>query len=102
MDKVKVLVEWHDAHSNDTGWVSRADLDDEGPAVIKSIGFLMTEEEGGKKDHVSIVQTWSEDDMLHFVFYIPVQMVHRITILEVSSELANAFVFPKEGGPGRR
>ncbi len=102
MDKLKVLVEWHDAHSDDAGWVSRSDLEDEGPAVIKSVGFLLTEADGGKKNHVSLVQTWSEDDMLHSVFYIPVQMVYRITILEVSSELANGFVFPKESGTSGR
>ena len=68
---VFVVVEWHDAHVGTDGWEARQDLVDDGPAIIESCGFLLTPEQGGKKNHVSIVTTWSEDDMVHSVFHIP-------------------------------
>lgn len=99
---VFVVVEWHDAHVGSDGWEARQDLVDDGPAVIESCGFLLTPEQGGKKNHVSIVTTWSEDDMVHSVFHIPEQMVQRIDVLVRSHELADVITFSSTGSSGRR
>lgn len=93
-----VTVEWHDAHVGTASWEDRADLEDDGPCVVHSSGFLLPTDMGGKENHVSLVATWSEDDMVHSVFHIPVQMVRRVSALVRSHELANAFVLPEKQG----
>jgi hypothetical protein len=97
-DLVPVLIEWHDAHVGVDGWAERCDLDDNAPCIVHSCGFLLPTDMGGKENHVSLVATWSDDDMVHSVFHIPLQMVQRITRLMRSHELANVAVFPDEQG----
>jgi hypothetical protein len=101
-DLVFVVVEWHDAHVGTDGWEARQDLEDDGPAVIQSCGFLLTPEQGGKKNHVSVVTTWSEDDMVHSVFHIPEQMVQKVEVLVRSHELANVITFSTASSSGWR
>ena len=100
-DLVFVVVEWHDAHVGTDGWEARQDLEDDGPAVIQRAGFLLTPEQGGKKNHVSIVTTWSEDDMVHSVFHIPEQMVQKVEVLVRSHELADVITFSTQGSYNR-
>lgn len=95
IDMVPVFIEWHDAHASSDGWEERGDLEDNGPAVVYTCGYLLTAGQGGKENHISVVQTWSQDDMVHSVFHIPVQMVQRVDTLVRSHELANVAVFPK-------
>lgn len=102
LELVYVVVEWHDAHVGTDGWEARQDLVDDGPAVIESCGFLLTPEQGGKKNHVSIVTTWSADDMVHSVFHIPEQMVQKVEVLVRSHELANVITFSSSGSSGWR
>lgn len=98
-DLVPILVEWHDAHVGTASWEDRVDLEDDGPCVVHSSGFLLPTSLGGKENHVSMVATWSEDDMVHSVFHIPRQMVQRIVVLTRSHELADTSVLPeKQGG----
>jgi len=101
-DLVYVVVEWHDAHVGTDGWEARQDLVDDGPAIIESCGFLLTPEQGGKKNHVSIVTTWSQDDMVHSVFHIPEQMVQKVEVLVRSHELANVITFSSASSSGWR
>lgn len=91
---VPVLIEWHDAHMGIEGWETLENVEDDGPCIVKSCGFLLPTELGGKQNHVSMVATWSADDMVHSVFHIPRQMVQRIEVLSGSYELANVDVFP--------
>lgn len=99
-DLIFVVVEWHDAHVGTDGWEARQDLVDDGPAVIQTCGFLLTPEQGGKKNHVSIVTTWSEDDMVHSVFHVPEQMVQKVEVLVRSHELANIITISSSGCSG--
>jgi hypothetical protein len=97
---VPILVEWHDAHVGLSTWEERSELEDDGPCVVHSCGFLLPTTMGGKDNHVSLVATWSNDDMVHSVFHIPRQMVQRITMLKGSYELADVAVLPQEqSGP---
>lgn len=93
---VPVLVEWHDAHVGVDFWEDRENLEDDGPCVVHSCGLLLTTENGGKENHVSLVATWSDDDMVHSVFHIPKQMVQRIEVLVRSNELADVVVLSQQ------
>lgn len=101
-DLVPVLIEWHDAHVGTEGWAERVDIEDDGPCIVHSSGFLLPTNMGGKENHVSVVATWSDDDMVHSVFHIPLQMVQRITRLVRSHELADASILPDEQGSSIR
>jgi hypothetical protein len=74
-----VLVTWHDAHSGAESWINIKDLDTE-PAVVQSVGFLLTEAEGGKPHHITLFQSRMEDSVDH-VLHIPVGMVQKIKVL---------------------
>lgn len=100
-DMVPVIVEWHDAHVGSDGWEDLDGIEDNGPCVVKTCGFLLTEARGGKENHVSLVATWTDDDMVHSVFHIPKQMVQRIETLVRSHELADVALFSPQGGTGR-
>lgn len=95
-----VIVEWHDAHVGVDGWEDLENVKDDGPCIVHSTGFLLSEEDGGKEGHVSLVATWSQDDMVHSVFHIPSPMVQKIHILMRSHELADVALFPKTGRSG--
>jgi hypothetical protein len=100
-DLVPVVVVWHDAHVSVEGWEDLSNLEDDGPCVVHSSGFLLPTELGGKTNHVSMVATWSDDDMVHSVFHIPMQMVQRIEVLVRSYELADVNVFPTQSSTSR-
>ena len=100
-DLVPVVVVWHDAHVSVEGWEDLGNLEDDGPCIVHSSGFLLPTELGGKTNHVSMVATWSDDDMVHSVFHIPMQMVQKIEVLVRSYELADVNVFPTQSGSSR-
>ena len=82
-----VLVTWHDAHSGSESWIPITSLDTE-PAVVQTVGFLLSTTDGGKPDHVTIYQSRNEDNIDH-VLHIPVKMVVGIKVLmdlEINSE----------------
>jgi hypothetical protein len=82
-----VLVTWHDAHSGSESWIPITSLDTE-PAVVQTVGFLLSTTDGGKPDHVTIYQSRNEDNIDH-VLHIPVKMVVGIKVLmdlEINSQ----------------
>ena len=74
-----VLVTWHDAHSGAESWIAIKELDLE-PAEVESVGFLLTEAEGGKQHHITLFQSRIGDSIDH-VLHIPVGMVQKIKVL---------------------
>ncbi len=74
-----VLVIWHDAHSGSESWIPITSLDTE-PAVVQSVGFLLSTSDGAKPDHVTLYQSRNEDSLDH-VLHIPVGMVKTIKVL---------------------
>ena len=74
-----VLVTWHDAHSGAESWIAIKELDLE-PAEVESVGFLLTEDDGGKPDHLTLFQSRIGDEIDH-VLHIPVGMVQKIKVL---------------------
>lgn len=76
-----VLIRWKDAHAGEGGWLEMDDYDDDGLAVVETVGFLIpADEPGGKAHHVTVWQSISEDDGIH-PFHIPVEMVLEMTVL---------------------
>lgn len=74
-----VLVTWHDAHSGAESWIAIKELDLE-PAEVESVGFLLTEAEGGKPNHITLFQSRIGDSIDH-VLHIPLGMVQKIKVL---------------------
>jgi hypothetical protein len=74
-----VLVIWHDAHSGSESWIPISSLDTE-PAVVNTVGFLLSTTDGGKPEHVTVYQSRNEDAIDH-VLHIPVKMVVSIKVL---------------------
>ena len=76
-----VLIKWADAHGSEQGWISLNEHDDDGEAIVYSSGFLISVgEQGSKKDHVTLWQTYSDGDVIHAI-HIPVAMVRSIKVL---------------------
>jgi hypothetical protein len=75
-----VLVEWVDAHQETSSWTAIEDLDSEGDRLIRTVGFLLPVDDGGKSGHVTIVQSWDEEqEMVDNVLHIPVGMVRKMS-----------------------
>lgn len=75
-----VLVEWADAHAGPGHW---GDLDeDTGEHIVRTAGFLVTEEMGGKKLHITIAQSHTPDGFYDHVIYIPSGMMRSIKTLQ--------------------
>jgi len=71
------LIVWADATGEEPGWLTLDSLEDEGETLVHTVGFLVpADEPGGKKDHVTIVQSYHDGDVIH-VFRIPVGMVRQ-------------------------
>ena len=77
-----VFVEWTDAHQQTDGWTAIDDLEDDGHRMIHSVGFLLPVDEGGKDDHVTIVQSFDvEQEMVDNVLCIPSGMVKKMRVV---------------------
>lgn len=75
-----VVVEWADAHQSTTQWTHIGDIDSEGERIIRSVGFLVSVEDGGKADHITVFQSWDrQEEMIDNVLHIPVAMVKRMS-----------------------
>lgn len=75
------LVLWADAHCGDPGWIELEEMEDDGEVIISTVGFLVpADEPGGKKDHVTLWQTYTDGEGIH-PFHIPSSMVRQIKIV---------------------
>lgn len=82
MIRQPVLVIWHDAHAGTDTWINIGDCDDLEPYVVHSCGFLLTQSTGGKPKHLSITQSWSDEDALDSILHIPEAMVQQVIYLK--------------------
>jgi len=57
------------------------DLKDDGTYDVNTIGFLLEPVLGGKKNHVSICQSWGQDDYVDSILHIPIKMVKKTIVL---------------------
>jgi hypothetical protein len=76
-----VLIEWADACGGDAGWLALDAVEDDGETLVHSVGFLVpSEDPGGKKDHVTLLQSYHDGEGIN-LFYIPVGMVRKTLVL---------------------
>lgn len=79
-----VVVEWADAHQATDSWTAIDDLDDDGDRTIVTVGFLLPVDEGGKSNHVTIFQSFDEEqEMVDNVLHIPTGMVKSMRAVSV-------------------
>jgi hypothetical protein len=80
-----VLIRWADAHAGEGGWLSLDEYEDEGEVIVETVGFLVpADAPGGKKDHVTVWQSYHEGEGIH-PFHVPCSMVRSIkTISDIS------------------
>ena len=83
MKKTVVIVEWIDAHQGTDSWTFVSDLDTD-ERVIHTVGFLLSLDDGGKPNHVTLLQSIDEEqEMVDNVLHIPVGMVRVMRTLGV-------------------
>lgn len=76
------LVRWTDAHVPAGSWVHVDDIKDDGYYYVNSIGYVMEAAHGAKKNHVSLVTSWGQDDYIDGILHIPSKMVKQIIYLQ--------------------
>lgn len=89
-----VIVTWHDAHADVSGWLTLSDIDPE-PCVVHSVGILL---EDAKAGHVSLCQS-SSDGRLDSILHIPRLMVVEVETLEIGHGSTAAPSTPHRGLP---
>lgn len=77
IERTKVLVVWHDAHSEGDGWCDVDDIDEE-PCVVETIGWLLPDR---KRDHVVVAQSITNSDQLDAMLCIPVGMIRSMRVV---------------------
>jgi hypothetical protein len=76
-DVVVVEIHWADAHAGEGHWAELEDADS-GEHIVRTCGYLIPEDDGGKKLHVTIAQSSTPDGFYDHVIYIPVGMVRQL------------------------
>ena len=89
MSRDMVLVKWADAHSPESGWTFLSHLEDTGEFIVETMGWLLTEDDGGKTDHITVAQSIGPDDAADHIIHIPKGMVRKIFNLISSSDLTH-------------
>lgn len=78
------VVRWADAHAGTEHWTPLDELEDDGEYLVESVGWLLPVDEGGKPDHVTLVQSVTPDEHVDHVIHIPVSMVRTIASVSVT------------------
>lgn len=75
-----VLVRWRDAHADllVTSWAQVDEIEDTGPYLIHSLGWLVPD---AKRGHVTIAQSLDYEVNVDTVLHIPADMVQDILTL---------------------
>jgi hypothetical protein len=78
-----VMVTWHDAHAENSSWISVSELSPD-PCVVLSVGILLPE---AKPGHLVLAQSAHsyedgiEQGSVDSVLCVPVEMVRSMTVL---------------------
>jgi hypothetical protein len=88
-DPVIAVVYWADAHCGEGGWQTLEDYEDDGEAIVTTVGFLVPHDSpGGKKDHITVWQTITDGEGIH-PFHIPGAMVRGVKLVTLPEETSN-------------
>lgn len=84
--KTNVIAEvlWADAHAGEGHWADLEDTDS-GEHIVRTCGFIISPEDGGKKLHTTIAQSFTPDGFYDHVIYIPSGMVREIIWQQVDT-----------------
>jgi len=77
IERTKVVVVWHDAHSLGDEWMELRDID-ASPLVVETLGWLLPD---AKKDHVVVAQSITNEDGIDSIMCVPVGMVQSVRVL---------------------
>lgn len=80
------LVEWADAHTAPHEWVHIEDVAEDGEYIVRSIGWVLPPNKGGKEHHITLCQSWTPEDMVDHIVHIPVAMVRTVANLKTSKQ----------------
>lgn len=78
-----VYIAWRDAHSSES-WVAVDDLDSEA-CIVESVGWVLRTGKGGKKGHVTIVQSLDPWGNVDHVLHIPTAMVVQMRQIDLTA-----------------
>lgn len=95
-----VLIRWHDAHADVTSWTHMSEVEDDGPYVVESVGWLLQPGQGGKRNHLSLAQSRGQDENIDSVLHIPQRMVVEVTVLFEDGKNGKGNVDRKRGTNG--
>ena len=94
MKKIKlVVVVWRDAHSVDDGWQWLDIPTESDPLTVTSVGWQLDGKHGGKRGHISIAQSVTDQRAICSILHIPKGMVDRITPLAEGEFKDGGFFF---------
>jgi hypothetical protein len=79
-----VVLTWMDAHAATQAWTPIEDIDQD-PCMVVSCGFMLSVEQGGKPDHVTIYQSKTDSDDVDGVLCVPVAMVKNVKVFPKST-----------------
>ena len=78
------MLTWMDAHAATSTWTPLDDIDQD-PCMVVSCGFMLSVEQGGKPDHVTIYQSKTDSDDVDGVLCVPVAMVKNVKVFPKST-----------------
>ena len=74
-----VIIDWHDAASDDMGWSPIEDIKACPPLICRTIGFMVTRD----KNRVVLVMNKQEEyDIASTRMSIPMSMINKVTYLD--------------------
>jgi hypothetical protein len=74
-----ILLVWADAHAGDNdSWVPIEDVTDTGEYLVSTVGWVV---DGAKDKHVSIAQSWTQDDQVDHILHVPIGMIRQVHAL---------------------
>ena len=80
------LIIWKDAHAATETWTSIDDIEVGEPYLVNSVGYLLPIGAGGKKGHISLCQSLTQDRFVDAVLHIPKKMVVKVIHLSLEGE----------------
>lgn len=78
-----VYVAWRDAHSSES-WVAVDEIDTES-CIVESVGWQLPAGKGGKKGHLTIVQSLDPWGNVDHVLHIPTAMITELRQLDIKA-----------------
>ena len=84
------MVVWADAHAGPHEWTPLEEVAEEAEEyLVRSVGFHVPVGDGGKPEHVTLIQSITPDDEVDHSLHIPIGMVRGISVLCQTSDVTS-------------